>query len=209
MTTQTWLLFLLVSFLTIACPGPAIVLAISNALSYQIRTVFFQSLGNLVGLLAIISLVILSMSSLLDISPEIFTAIKYCGATYIVYLGIRQVFTDRTLFCETSLKVSAVNKRDHRAFTEGMVVALANPQTLVFFLALFPNFLNLSSPLMPQFALLTASIIPMSFLSLMTYGYFTNHAKIFLKCQNQMRLLQRFMGIFMIILGIGLLSMAF
>lgn len=205
MTYHTWFLFLLVTSAAITCPGPAIILVVSNALGYRIRTVLFQTLGNLVGLIVITSLVVLGLSNLLNISPEIFMAVKYCGAGYIIYIGLQQLASSSPLFARKKSRSQPTHKRDIFAFTEGMIVAITNPQTLIFFLALFPSFLDLSAPIVPQYLILTASILVVSFTSLMGYGYLTHRAKGLLECPTKMNMLQRTIGIFMMLVGLGLL----
>lgn len=87
----------------------------------------------------------------------------------------------------------------------GLIVAITNPQTLIFFLALFPSFLDLSAPLGPQYLTLTSSILVVSFISLMGYGYLTHRAKELPECPSKMNMLQRTIGIFMMLIGLGLL----
>lgn len=206
MSVDTWFLFILVTIAAIACPGPAIVLAVSNALSYQIRAVFFQTLGNLLGLLVVTSVVVLGLGNLLESSPETFRAVKYCGAGYIILMGVRRLISNNPMFAKLVSRSNTGRKNSIVTFFEGLLVALANPQTLIFFIAVFPSFLDLSVPLMPQYIILTASVLVISFASLMTYGYLTHRAKDLLECPRRMNILQRLLGIFMMLLGLGLLT---
>lgn len=206
MSVDTWFLFILVTIAAIACPGPAIVLAVSNALSHQIRAVFFQTLGNLLGLLVVTSVVVLGLGNLLESSPDMFRATKYCGAGYIILMGVKRLFSNSAMFAKLVSRSDIGKKSSIGTFFEGLLVALANPQTLIFFIAVFPSFLDLSVPLMPQYIILTVSVMVISFASLMTYGYLTHRAKNLLECPRRMNLLQRLLGVFMMALGLGLLT---
>lgn len=206
MSVDTWFLFILVTIAAIACPGPAIVLVVSNALGYQIRTVFFQTLGNILGLLAVISVVVLGLDNLLESSPQVFRMAKYCGASYIILMGVKRLFSSSPMFEKLVSRKDTGKKNSIGAFFEGLLVALVNPQTLIFFLSVFPSFLDLSVPLMPQYIILTASVLMISFASLMTYGYLTHRAKDLLECPRRMNMLQRLLGVFMMMLGLGLLT---
>lgn len=206
MNVDTWFLFILVTIAAIACPGPAIVLAVSNALSHQIRAVFFQTLGNILGLLVVTSVVVLGLGNLLESSPEMFRAVKYFGASYIILMGVKRIFSNNPMFAKLVSSNNTGKKNSIATFFEGLLVALVNPQTLIFFIAVFPSFLDLSVPLMPQYIILTASVMVISFASLMTYGYLTHRAKDLLECPRRMNMLQRLLGFFMMLLGLGLLT---
>ena len=89
MLMKTWLLFLAVGILPAISPGPAVLLAISNALRYGPRAVLYSALGNALGLSILGFAVAFGLAAVLAVSAAAFTTVKIIGAAYLVYLGAK------------------------------------------------------------------------------------------------------------------------
>ena len=156
MPFSTWIIYAAVAFAAIVSPGPAIFLAISNSVAFGWRRVVFSSLGNVLGLLVVSGLAMAGLGALMKTSASVFTAVKLMGAGYLIYLGLRQWRSRASLFS----RVPEAGPRGNRQlFLRGLLVALTNPKAVLFFTALFPQFLSPGRPLAPQFAILTGTFM--------------------------------------------------
>jgi threonine/homoserine/homoserine lactone efflux protein len=206
MNVEQLLIYSLVSFFYIISPGPAIFLAISNGITADAKTVIMSSMGNIVGLFVLSSASMLGLGALLATSATLFLIVKITGAAYLVYLGIKQFRTQQLILSN----VIAANVRQHRLpsyFREGFLLAVSNPKPILFFTAIFPQFLNADFAIMPQFLIMTAIFMLISFVALFSYGYVSKSAKHLLADQKRMMWFHRLTGGIFIGMGLGLLQL--
>ncbi len=157
MSLAHWLLFCSVALLVTFTPGPAVLLAISNALALGPRRAWIGSLGNAFGLLIVSSAAMAGMGVVLATSATAFTLVKLAGAGYLVYLGVRQWRAHAATFAPEIAPPIIAARSTRRLFAQGMGVALTNPKAILFFSALFPQFIHADAPAFDQFAVLTVT----------------------------------------------------
>lgn len=137
---QTYYLFLLTSLVLVLSPGPDTVLVISRTIasgtSAGLMTLFGTQAGNVVHAL----LAGLGVSSIILLFPYAFDILKYAGAAYLIYLALMTWRSPGTLELDTRL----ANKRGStlRYFYQGLTNNLVNPKVVLFFIALFPQFVR-------------------------------------------------------------------
>ena len=146
-------------------------LAIRNGAAGGVRAVLPSTLGNVTGLFllsaaAMLGLVVLQSSALL------FTLVKVAGAAYL-YIGLRHLLAARISHRRPN---RPRNWRRAALYLEAALVATMNPKPILFFTALFPQFLAASELLLPQFFILTVSSC-MSLVSLLAYGALAHRAR--------------------------------
>lgn len=205
MNAQTWMIFFAVAFVAIASPGPAILLAISNSLTYGFKSVIFSSLGNVVGLFVLSSAAIFGLGAVLKTSTTLFLIIKLIGAAYLIYLGIRQWRSKTNLFKESDHTHKKMRSRK-RLFSEGFLIAVTNPKAILFFTALFPQFINIETEIIPQFFVMTLTFMCLSFIALSSYGLLAAKAKRWLSTQYRVKWFNRTIGGLFVLIGLGLLQ---
>lgn len=203
MTIQAWWAFTLVSSIAIICPGPAITLVISNAIHFRFSAVVSQTLGNLLGLAIISSLVIFGIDQLSAMSTSAISALRYAGALYIIVIGVRYILLQNISTTKRWGALPCGNKCPRVAFFEGFLVAVTNPQTLLFFLSLFPNFVNVNASIGPQSLLLVPTVLAISFLSMMSYGLAAHFGKRRFSTFLRPQAISNLMGYCLILFGIG------
>lgn len=203
MEMSEWLLFVVVAAVAIMSPGPAVLVAMRNSLNGGARRVMVSSLGNIVGLACVAGLATLGLGAVLHTAEWLFSLIKVLGAAYLVYLGIRQWRAETPLLSAASVTARSGWSR-WRTFLEGYLVAISNPKAILFFSALFPQFIVPESALVPQFALLIATFMMMSFMTLVGYGLLARRLVSQLRSPRWTRYIQRLMGSLFIGLGISL-----
>jgi len=206
MNYDTLIVYLLVSFFYIISPGPAIFLAVYNGAVNGLRCVTASAFGNIIGLMLLSILSISGLSAILLASSTIFMIVKSIGVIYLIYLGIKQIRTSNSLKVKKSGEVTHQIKGLFSYFKEGFFVSVTNPKPIIFFTALFPQFLNTDQPIFSQFVIMTLIFMFFSFLSLSTYGYLANRAKGFLSNVNNVKWFHRISGGLFIGMGISILA---
>lgn len=206
MEFDTLLIYLAVSFFYIIGPGPAVFLAMSNGMSYNVNAVVISSLGNITGLFILSSISILGLGTLLLTSASLFLAVKMMGAFYLIFLGIKQFRASRSL--TSKQRIDTFRKANNASyFREGLLVAVTNPKPILFFTALFPQFLNIDSAIAPQFFIMTIIFMAISFCSLLSYGLLAKSARHWFSNETKMAWFHKITGGLFISMGVGLLSL--
>lgn len=131
------LAFGLISFLVIVVPGPSVLFTVGRALTVGRRQALLTVAGNAMGAYVQILAVALGAGALILASSLAFSAIKFIGAAYLIYLGV-QAIRHRHGLGEV-LTGSRSAKRPSRVLADGFVVGLTNPKTIVFFVAALPQ----------------------------------------------------------------------
>jgi len=207
MNHETLLIYFVVAFFYITSPGPAIVLAILNGIRTDMKTVAVASLGNILGLFILSTASMLGLGILLTTSATIFMFVKTIGALYLVYLGVKCIFNGQSINLDKTSQTQALKKGRLSYFCEAFFLAVTNPKPILFFTAIFPQFLDLEANVMPQFVVMTSMFLAISFTSLCTYGFTAKKAKKWLASHNRMVWLHRITGGMFISLGVGLLRL--
>jgi homoserine/homoserine lactone efflux protein len=206
MPFSTWLLFCGVALLTCFSPGPGVLLAISNAMAVGARQTMFSSLGNAAGLFIVSGAATAGMGALLAVSASAFLVVKLVGAGYLIYLGIKQ-------WRSAPLQLDASGTRPDqphtpaKLFLQGLGVAVTNPKAILFFTALFPQFLTPGAPLLGQTVLLTITFTALALLSHACYVGLFRSLRGLLVDARRMRLFNRISGGLFVLLGLSLLRL--
>jgi RhtB (resistance to homoserine/threonine) family protein len=144
---ENFYLFLTVSILINISPGPDMLYTAARSLSQGSRAGVFSALGIFTGCLFHTAAAVLGLSAILAQSAFWFGIIKYAGAAYLVYLGIKSIL--KRYPPETELvKLSAIPHR--KIFLQGFITNLLNPKVAIFFLSFLPQFINPSSPFIKE-----------------------------------------------------------
>lgn len=204
MNYDTLLLYSLVSFFYIISPGPAIFLAIYNGATHGVKCVMASALGNIIGLMVLSMLSISGLSAILLASSTLFALVKLIGAAYLIYLGIKQFRSARRYQTSKLSAQTSTAKKLSSYFKEGFFVAVTNPKPIIFFAALFPQFLSTTASIIPQFAVMTVIFMAFSFLSLTSYGFLAQKAKAVFAKTHHAKWLHRISGGLFIGMGISL-----
>ncbi|TEW44081.1 LysE family translocator [Psychromonas algicola] len=203
MNTDTLLIYAFVAFFYIISPGPAVFLAIYNGAVNGSKVVMVSAFGNILGLMFLSTLSISGLSAILLASSTLFAIVKITGACYLIYLGFKQLFSSKK---STKEQDKTNNNRPlFSHFKEGFLVAATNPKPILFFVALFPQFLDTSHSIVSQFIIMTALFMAFSFLSLSCYGYLAQKAKGLLSNINNMKWFHRISGVLFIGMGTSIL----
>lgn len=155
MSFDTYLGYLLISFVVIAVPGPNVTLILASSAMRGWRTGLVITSGVAAAMVLQVTLVSFGLVWLVQTFSEVFDLIRYAGAAYLVYLGIQT--------WRSASEPQPEHPQNLKMLRKGFWVGLANPKSLTFFAAFFPQFINPELPSAPQFALLAASFIILAF----------------------------------------------
>jgi threonine/homoserine/homoserine lactone efflux protein len=133
-------LFVTAALVLLLTPGPAVLYIVARSMNQGRRAGLVSVLGVELGNSVHVVAATLGLSAILLTSALAFNVIKYVGAVYLVYIGIRTLLTP----VKTEVDPGEVQKSLCRTFTQGFVVAALNPKTALFFLAFLPQFVDYS-----------------------------------------------------------------
>ena len=205
MTAAYWGLYLSAVLASTLSPGPAVLLAMSNAAAWGCRASVFSTLGNVAGLVALAIAALVGIGGVLLASSLAYAILQTAGAAYLVYLGARKwrmAAAPLAAASRESMPSSA------NLFIQGMLVALSNPKAILFFLALLPQFILASRPLLPQFAALTAVLSAFSFTALMGYAMLARAGRKFARRSTCLAMANRVVAVIFMALGAAMMIKA-
>lgn len=208
MLLSTWLTYLVVSLICVLTPGPGVLFAISNSVRLGWQRAIYSSFGNIFGLFCVSSLTMTGLGALLKTSALMFTVLKVIGGGYLIYLGVRQFRSKENLFMSTDATTTAEHSFSSKdLFLKGVLVAITNPKAIMFFSALFPQFIKTDAALVPQFFILTSTFMVLSFSSLMIYALSANSAKRWFSQAHHAMWFNRTSGSLFVLLGMSLFKL--
>ncbi len=182
-------------------PGAGAINTMSNSLNAGFRRSMWGILGQQAALVVHVVIVALGVGVLVASSPVAFNVIRYAGAAYLVYLGVRQFLSKPNVEAEQAAALR--NEPAWSIFRRGLWVNLLNPKAIVFFLAFMPQFIRPEQPLFAQYAVLTATIVGIDILVM--WFFFAATAKSFQRFTRTSRgqlLLSKVFGVLFVAVGI-------
>jgi threonine/homoserine/homoserine lactone efflux protein len=157
MPLHIWLVYVGAVFLISGTPGPNMLLCMTHGIHHGLRETAISTMGGLLlGMFVILSISLGGLGAVLLASATAFTIIKYAGAVYLVYLGLRTWRGAGSGF-ESEGRPDAA--RGWTRFRIGLLIALSNPKAILFGVAFFPQFINPDRPLLTQAFILLPSFM--------------------------------------------------
>jgi len=153
MSIEIFLIYVAISAGLILIPGPNVLLIIANSIKHGARAGLITVTGTSAAMTLQLTIVSLGISSILLIVSDWFHWLRWAGAVYLIYLGLKNLLShDRTPAAPAKMKA-------YHLFSQGFLVSIVNPKTLLFFSAFLPQFVVASSPALPQLLLLSATFL--------------------------------------------------
>ncbi len=187
-------IFVLLSLAAVLSPGPAVLLTVSNSARFGVNAAFYGIAGNVSAMLCMAALSAAGLGALLQASELGFTLLKIVGGAYLIYLGIKAWRQSRQAQWSLELqseKMDAITEEGRtqrqgvakakHLFAEAFLVGISNPKAIVFYSALFPQFLHLDQPIAAQFVLLAGTFACCSCSALIGYAWLAGQLKELLK----------------------------
>ncbi len=204
MSLEFLLLYVTTVFVASIIPGPSMLLALTHGMKYGARRTVASAAGNVTASLLQAGVSIAGLGAILLASESVFWVVKWVGAVYLVYLGVSMWRS-----AETNLDLQNGAKRNAsislaRMFSQAFLVAAGNPKAIVFFTALFPQFLDPSAAQISQAIVLLTTLAAIAFVCFMIYATGGEKVIAVLSGRRAGKYLNRIIGGTFIGAGVGL-----
>ncbi len=166
MPVELWIGFVAASTALLLIPGPTVLLVLSYALSKGRSVAVASAAGVAFGDLIAMSASLLGLGALVLASATLFTVLKWFGAAYLVWLGIKLIRSAPS----DGLALPRAQVTARGVFGHMAAVTALNPKSMAFFIAFVPQFLRPDLALLPQFAILIATFVTLAALNAMAYA---------------------------------------
>lgn len=173
MSFESWAAFAAATAILLMIPGPTILLVVSYALGQGWRTAFPMAVGVALGDFTAMTLSLLGLGALLATSATIFTLLKWAGAAYLVWLGIKLFRAGGTLDARPREDATSAP----RMLAHAWLVTALNPKSLTFFVAFLPQFLDAAGGFWMQMLIFEATFVTLAFANAFGYALLASRAR--------------------------------
>jgi homoserine/homoserine lactone efflux protein len=171
MALEMWLAFVVAAILIAISPGAGAIQAMATGMTHGVRRGYWSIAGMEVGLMLQLALVAVGLGAAVASSVVAFNVVKWIGVLYLVYLAVRQW---RSVTTDLRAKIgTTVDGGRLGLLTRGFLVNATNPKSLVFFLAVLPQFVVPTAPLLPQYLAIGTTMVAVD---LVVMGLYTGLA---------------------------------
>ncbi|RDJ20997.1 LysE family translocator [Bosea caraganae] len=199
MTFETWATFAAATAILLVIPGPTILLVISYALGQGWRTALPVAIGVALGDFTAMTLAMLGVGALLAASATVFTALKWVGAAYLIWLGVKLFRAGGSLDAQPRTdRASAVKMLGH-----AWLVTALNPKSITFFVTFLPQFLDAKADFWTQMLIFEATFITLAFANAFGYALIASRARSLVSNERAIGLFNKAGGTLLIGAGIA------
>lgn len=165
MPFHTWLAFAAVTLVVSYTPGPNMLLSISSGLLHGPRRALVTAAGLIVSMWVLMTASMVGLGAVLAASATAFQAVKWCGVAYLAWLGVKLW---RAPPVDMSPLGAVAPPRRRTLLVQAFGVGISNPKAIIFFTALFPQFVDPALPFLPQMLILAATFTAIEFCMIMS-----------------------------------------
>jgi threonine/homoserine/homoserine lactone efflux protein len=200
---QFWF-YVVISSMTIASPGPGILLTLTNTINYNLRQAMAGIFGISAGMGIISFIAASSVGVIITSFQPAFSSVKTIGAIYLIYLGVKLFrSTPRSFVKNTNLTLTT--SHSGKLFQQGLFVSLLNPKPIVFFMAVFPQFIDSKNEFLPQLMILSVTFCTLVIIIHSFYSFFAHSMKLKMSSGRMFRILNKTGGVVLVCFATGLL----
>ena len=174
MILETWITYVIAAAVVLVIPGPTIILVTSQAIAHGRRAVLPLAAGVTVGDFTAMTFSLLGLGAILAASAALFSLLKWVGAVYLVFLGIKLL---RSNLAVTETNSINTEFSSNSLFKSAFVVTALNPKGIAFFVVFLPQFINPAVEPNHQLLILGATFLVMASINATLYGFFAGHLR--------------------------------
>jgi threonine/homoserine/homoserine lactone efflux protein len=200
MTFELWLTFVAASTALLLIPGPTILLVLSYALSQGRSVAVASATGVALGDLIAMSASLLGLGAIVMTSALAFTALKWIGAVYLLWLGLKMLRSAGQ--AQLGNLTDTAPRAAREVFGHAAIVTALNPKSIGFFIAFVPQFVDPAAPLLPQFAVMIATFVSLGALNALAYALLADKLRARIRRPSVLRGLTRLGGATLIGMGV-------
>jgi threonine/homoserine/homoserine lactone efflux protein len=204
--TQNLAEFILASVAIILVPGPSVMFVIARAVAWGRLTAWLTALGNALGMLLLSVFIAVGLGPLLQRSELLLIVVQVLGGIYLIYLGI-DALRHRQAHADDMVKVEEVKPSNYQILRQGFTVGVLNPKALVFFSAVFPQFVDPAvGSITIQLLIFGAIFTALALMLDGTWGILVGSSRDwFVTSKSRLVTLRTIGGVVMMALGIGVI----
>lgn len=178
MSVELWFTFVITATMILVIPGPTNIYVVGQSLAHGRKASIPLSLGVISGDAICITLSFIGLSGIVSLCSAAFIVVKYIGAAYLVYLGVKMIITNSHL----SLKqIKGVKYNSKVLFRDVFIVNALNPKGIIFYSAFMPQFITNENNYLLQFAILALTFLGLALLIVVSYSLLSSKASEFCK----------------------------
>lgn len=167
MAFDIWLAFAITSTVMLSIQGPTVMLIVSYIVGKGSKSAWATAPGVVLGDFTAMTISLAGAGALLAASSTLFTAMKFIGAGYLIWLGVKMWRTTPGI---SNLKTFPTFRDNKKMFWNSYIVTALNPKAIVFFIAFVPQFVDQSRPLLLQFAILEITFLTLAALNIIVWS---------------------------------------
>ena len=191
MPLETWLAFFVAAWLISLSPGAGAISCMAAGMRYGYARAMWNILGLQLGILFVLAIVAAGLGAIIAASTALFTLIKWLGAAYLVYLGIRQWRAPAVPVTDAGADVTGTPRQ---LVMRGFLVNATNPKGIVFMLAVLPQFIDPALPQLPQYLACGATLFFTDLVVMSGYTGLAARVLRLLREPHHVRWVNRFFG---------------
>ncbi len=199
MDWNLYLAFVVASTALILLPGPSVLLTIAHSLAYGWRRALNTVAGATCGVAVQLSVAIAGMTWFLLLMADWFEWLRWAGVAYLLYLGVQ-----RWRAKPEAAPAGLGETRGRKLFLQSLMVTTANPKTLIFFAAFFPQFIDPAAALAVQLPLLAVTFLVITYVFTAVWALAAGRAGRLFRTPGRIRLRNRLTGGLLVGAGLGL-----
>lgn len=175
MQFEIWVLYAIGVVVLSASPGPSSFLCVTNSISHGFKAGVATGFGSLTAIIGILTLSFVGLGAIVQSSELAFNIIKWIGAAYLIYLGIQAILSKQESF--SALEGSKIKTASfQKLYLSGFLVGASNPKAILFFSALFPQFIDPTGNLVEQYFVCASTFFAVEMVWLIFYSHLGNKA---------------------------------
>lgn len=201
--TSLFTLFLVTSAFAVATPGPGVLMTLTSSIRYGLRTAVWVILGTSTGTVVMSMISSTGLGILIATSPAAYETIKALGALYMVYLGVR-LFKAKPFSFDLASKEKAMSvtvKQKGTLWLQGITLQMTNPMLIMFFVSLFPQFIDHDLAFVPQVVVMTVTYFCTVFCIHFCYGWIASNFRRLLSTPKAAKVINCVGGAFFLFLA--------
>ena len=206
MTIETWLAFVVAAWLISLSPGAGVISCMAAGVRFGLARGMWNIFGLIVGIMFVLAIVTTGLGAILAASTIAFTALKWLGVAYLIWLGIAQ-WRAPALAIDAEATGRSLEGSARQLFLRGFLVNATNPKGIVFMLAVLPQFIDPGQPQLLQYLICGATLVCTDLVAMTAYTGFASRILRLLRQPGQIRWMNRTFG--GLLVGMGALLATF
>ena len=204
---ESLLTYILVTTMMVVIPGADTMLLVKNTLSYGPKAGRYTVLGMATGLTFWTVIAILGLSVVIAKSVILFSAIKYLGAAYLIYLGIKSIFAKsvfslKEIQAQANAPTNSSSRHNKESFMQALLSNVLNPKTVLVYLTIMPQFIDLNGNVNQQLIVLASILTALAVLWFLILVGLIDYAKKWLNNPKFQKVFQKSTGLILVGFGV-------